>query len=122
MDSTRLIFKMANNSLLSVIKQLILTKFLNFMMRKVKGHLGVEYNDKADFIAKEAVVQVMDGTLGVVNLLNSEVGHRINFNLTWNNVVIDSNLQRFNRLVSNSIANSHWSLANIWNSLTWNNT
>ena len=35
--------------------------------------------------------QVMERTLGVVNLLDSEVGHQNNFNLTWNNVVIDCN-------------------------------
>jgi len=47
-------------------------------MEKVKGHLGVEYNDKADLIAKEAAVQIMEGKLGIVNLLNSKVGHRNN--------------------------------------------
>ena len=97
-------------------------KSLDFNMVKVKGHSGVKYNDKADLIAKKAAVQVINGTLSVVNLLDNEVGHRINFNLTWNNVVIDCNLHKFNKIVSNSIANSHWSLASIWDSPAWNDT
>src|SRR6266496_2123346 len=44
-DSMRLILKMVNYSILSVIKQLILTKGLGFKMVKVKGHSEVEYND-----------------------------------------------------------------------------
>jgi len=98
------------------MKQSILTKGLEFKMVKVKGDSGLIYNEKADLIAKEAAAQVMEGTLEVVNLVDSEVEHRINFNVTWDNVVIDCNLRKFNRIVSNSIADSHWSLASIWDS------
>ena len=82
MKSTRQILKMMNHSILSVIKQLILTKDVEFKMVKVKGHSGVLYNEKADIIAKEVAAQVMDGTLGVIDLVDSKVGHRINFYLT----------------------------------------
>src|SRR6266542_3547806 len=66
-NSSRQIFKMANNSLLGVIKQLISAKGLDFNMEKVKGHSGIEGNDKADQLAKEAVGQVMEESLGLVN-------------------------------------------------------
>src|SRR6266542_2099832 len=66
-DNTRLIFKIVYNSILSVIKQLILTKGLDFRMIKVKGHSGEVYNDQADLLAKEAEEQVREGTLGLVN-------------------------------------------------------
>jgi len=73
---------MANNSLLDVIKQVISSKSLDFKLVKVKGHLGIASNDKADCLAKKAAIRVKEGSLGIVNLLDSEVGHRINFNLT----------------------------------------
>ena len=91
-NSSRHILKIANNSLLGVIKQLISSKQLDFQIVKVKGHSGIECNDKADCLAKEAAGQVREGSLGIVNLLDSEVGHRINYYLTWNSVVIDRNL------------------------------
>src|SRR6266542_1789563 len=122
MNSSRRIFKMANSSLLGVIKQLISAKSLNFKLEKVKGHSGVEGNDKADRLAKEAAGQVKEGTLGIVTLVDSEVGYGIDFNVTWNKVVIDSDLRKFNRLVCNGIADSQWSLASIWESPAWNDT
>src|SRR6266496_3710537 len=121
-NSPSRIFKMANNSLLGVIKQIISAKRLDFKLEKVKGHSGIDGNDKADSLAKEAARQVKEGTLGIVNLLDSEVGYGVNFNVTWNRVVIDSDLCRFNRLVGNGIADSQWSLASIWDSPAWNDT
>src|SRR6266496_1923471 len=102
-NSPSRIFKMANNSLLGVIKQIISAKRLDFTLEKVKGHSGIDGNDKADYLAKEAARQVKEGTLGIVNLLDSEVGYGVNFNVTWNR-----------------IADSQWSLASIWDSPVWN--
>src|SRR6266542_6908106 len=78
-NSSRHILKMANNSLLGVIKQLISAKCLDFKLEKVKGHSGIEGNDVADQSAKEAAGLVKEGTLGIVNLLDSEVGYGIDF-------------------------------------------
>ena len=106
-NSSRRIFRMVNNSLFGIIKQVISSKSLDFKLVKVKGHSGIDCNERVDTLAKEAAGQVKDGTLGIVNLLDSKVGHKINFNLTWNNVVVDSNLRSFNRLVGNRLADSH---------------
>jgi len=59
-NSSRRILKMANNSLLGVIKQLFSLKNLDFQMVKVKGHSEIKGNDIADHLAKEAVGQVRE--------------------------------------------------------------
>jgi len=103
-----------------VIKLLILSKKLQFRTIKVKGYAGIVDNKKADELAKRAVEQVKNKTLEIVNLIDEEVRHRISYNMKWNNIHIDSPLRKYNRLVNNSLVNSHWSLGSIWKSPTWN--
>jgi len=51
-DNMQRILKMANNIILCVIKQLILSKNLQFKMVKIKGHTGICDNKCADILAK----------------------------------------------------------------------
>ena len=92
------------------------------MIVKVRGYSEIAKNDRADSLTKETAGQLKEGTIGSINLICNEVGHKISLGLNWNNILIDSNLRKFNRIVSNSLADSHWSLGSIWQSPSWNDT
>src|SRR6266542_828589 len=119
--SLRSIYKLANNAVLSIIKQLITEKNLVVIFNKVKGHSNNLGNDKADRLAKEVSMDMKNNSLGVIRL-DSELGCNMNYGINWKGHLVEGNLRKFNRLVSNGLADSNWSLGSIWDDPRWNDT
>jgi len=117
----RSIYKLANNALLGIIKQLITAKNITAVFNKVKGHSNDSGNDKADSLAKEASLNVKNGSLGIVTL-DGELGYNMNYGINWKGHLVEGNLRKFNCLVSNGLSDSNWSLGSIWDDPRWNNT
>ena len=106
------VYKLANNTILSIIKHLIIAKNLEVDFNKIKGHSGDSGNDKADELAKEALAHMLDNSLGIIRL-DSELGCNMNYGINWKGHLVEGNLWKFNRLVSNGLADSNWSLGSI---------
>jgi hypothetical protein len=85
---------------------------VNFI--KVKGHSGNKWNDKADELAKAAILQALMDTSYILKFKLENIGWDFNFITTWNNCILDRNIRQFNRFIGESLLEYTWIFNSTW--------